>query len=365
MSTRFFPGALLALAISGLMPVDVTYAATNTCYWGSGTGPINYVANVGALFVPRDAKIGDPIGPIDQAFIESGKGLSIHCVTDGTRLTFNAAATTAPVPGPSPRILGMDTNGTLLQTNIAGVGALIKFGTPYDGLTNGFWKLSGPDSSVPFDGYIDFSTPFVLQHSVLRGAITLVKTGTIGRGMQQLDSGRELVNASFTGIPNAFGLALSGSVTQAECSLSANPVSADPVKLGDWSTLEFTGEGHTTDAVPFTIALNSCISDPLVGGTVTYAHIRLEPTAGSRTIDAGKGLFSLGGSSSAKGVGIQILGRDALTPVALEADVVQGAIPATGGMLLEYNARYYQTGPSSNVEAGSAEGALAFTITYK
>ncbi|MFW0758945.1 fimbrial protein [Pseudomonas sp. H11T01] len=365
MSIRLFPGVLFTLAASGLMPFSAAYAVTNTCYWGGGTGPIRYVANVGALSIPRDAKVGDPIGPIDQPFIQGAGGLSINCVTDGTRLTFNASATAAPVPGPIPRRNGMDINGTLLQTNIAGVGALIKFGRPYDGLTNGFWKLSGPDSTVPFDGYIDFSTPFVLQHSVLHGAITLVKTGPIGRGMQPLDSGRELVNASFTGVPNAFGLALSGSVTQAECTLSVNPVSADPVKLGDWTTSKFTAEGDTTDPVPFTIALNSCISDPLPGGTVTNAHIRLEPTAGSTTLDAGKGLFSLGGSSTAQGVGIQILGGDALTPVALGTDVVQGAIPATGGMLLEFNARFYQTGPTGDVAAGSAEGALAFTITYK
>lgn len=365
MSIRLFPGVLFTLAASGLMPFSAAYGASNTCYWGSGTGPIRYVANVGALYVPRDAKVGDPIGPIEQPFLQGGAGVSIHCETDGTRLTFNASATAAPVPGPIPRRNGMDVNGTLLQTNIAGVGAMIKFGSPYDGLTNGFWKLNGPDSTVPFDGYIDFSTPFVLQHSVLRGAITLVKTGPIGRGMQPLESGNELVKASFTGVPNAFGLALSGSVTQAECTLSANPVSADPVKLGDWSTSQFTGEGDTTDPVPFTIALNSCVSDPLPGGTVTHAHIRLEPTAGSTTLDAGLGLFSLGGSSTAQGVGIQILGRDALTPVALETDVLQGAIPATGGMLLEFNALFYQTGPTRDVAAGSAEGALAFTITYK
>jgi type 1 fimbria pilin len=365
MSIRFFPGVLVTLAASGLMPLGATYAATHTCYWGGGAGPIRYVANVGALYVPRDAKVGDPIGPIDQPFIQGAGGLSINCVTDGSRLTFSASLTTAPVPGPIPGMNGMNMHGALLQTNIAGVGARIRFGSPYDGLTNGYWKLNSPDSTVPFDGYIDFNTPFVLQHSVLRGAITLVKTGPIGRGMQPLDSGRELVNASFTGVPNAFGLALSGSVTQAECTLSANPVSADPVKLGNWSTSKFTGEGDATDPVPFSIALNSCISDPLPGGTVTNAHIRLEPTAGSRTLDAGKGLFSLGGSSTAQGVGIQILGRDAFTPVALDSEVFQGAIPATGGMLLEFNARYYQTGPTSNVVAGSAEGALGFTITYK
>lgn len=367
MSIRIFPGVLFTLAASGLMPFSATYAASNTCYWGIGTGPGRYLADVGALYVPRDAQVGDPIGPIDKSFISgSGGGGSVFCVNDGSvRLTFNASSAVAPVPGPIPRRNGMETSGALLQTNIEGVGARISFGSPYDGLTTGFWKLTGPDSSVPFDGYIDFSTPFVLQHGVLRGTVTLVKTGPIGRGMQSLDSGRELVNGSFTGVPNAFGLALSGSVTQAECTLSANPVSADPVNLGEWSDSEFTGEGHTTDAVPFTIALNSCISDPLPGGTVTNAHIRLEPTAGSTTLDAGLGLFSLGGSSTARGVGIQVLGRDALTPVALETDVLQGAIPATGGMLLEFNARYYQTGPTSNIMAGSAEGALAFTITYK
>lgn len=366
MSIRLFPGVLFTLAAIGLMPLSAAYAA-NTCYWRDGTGTtIRYVADVGALYVPRDAQVGDPIGP-DKTFLLSGGGQSVYCVNEGTGtvLTFNASSAVAPVPGPIPRRNGMETSGAVLQTNIEGVGARIRLGSPYDGFTNGYWKLTGPDSWVPFDGYIDFSTPFVLQHSVLRGTVTLVKTGPIGRGMQSLDSGRGLVIASFSGVPNAFGVALSGSVTQAECTLSANPVSADPVNLGEWSDSEFTGEGHTTDAVPFTIALNSCISDPLPGGTVTNAHIRLDPTAGSTTLDAGLGLFSLGGSSTAQGIGIQVLGRDALTPVALGADVLQGAIPATGGMLLEFNARYYQTGPTSNIVAGSAEGALAFTITYK
>lgn len=54
-----------------------------------------------------------------------------------------------------------------------------------------------------------------------------------------------------------------------------------------------------------------------------------------------------------------------MTPVALESDVVQGVIPASGGMLLEFNARYYQTGPAADVSAGSADASLAFTITYK
>ncbi|MEB2621284.1 fimbrial protein [Pseudomonas sp. YuFO8] len=365
MSIRLFPGVLFTLAASGLTPFGAAYAASNTCYWGGASGPIRYVADVGALYIPRDAKVGDPIGPIERSFRQGGSGLTIHCENTDGRLTFKASANAAPVSGPIPRLNGMDMRGTLLQTNIPGVGAQITFGTPYDGRTNGFWKLSGPDRTVPFEGYIDFSTPFVLQHSVLQGTVTLVKTATIGRGTHTLESGNELVKASFTGVPNAFGLALSGSVTQAECSLSALPVSADPVKLGDWPTSRFKGEGETTDPVPFSINLNSCISDPLPGGTVTTAHIRLEPTAGSTTVDTRRGLFSLGGSSTAKGIGIQILKDDAQTPVELEADVAQGVIPVTGGMQLKFNARYYQTAPTKDVVAGSADGSLAFTITYK
>ncbi|CAI8908872.1 major type 1 subunit fimbrin (pilin) [Pseudomonas sp. IT-P258] len=365
MSIRILPGLLLALTAIGLMPLEDAHAA-GSCSWGGSAGPIRYVANVGSLYIPRDAQVGDPIGPVDQPFTVTGGGLSIHCMTDGlTRLTFNADSAAAPVPGPVPIKNGRRTLGALLQTNIAGVAAQISLGSPYDGITPGYWKISGPDSSVPFSGYIDFNTPFTLQHTLLRGVVTLIKTGPIGKGVQPLDTGHELVKASFSDIPDAFSLALSGSVTQAECTLSANPVSADPVKLGDWSTAQFTGQGDTTDPVPFSIALNSCISDPLPGGTVTTAHIRLEPMAGSTTIDANLGLFSLGSGSTAKGVGIQILGRDATTPVMLNTDVMQGTIPASGGMLLEFNALYYQTGATADVSPGSADASLAFTITYK
>ena len=365
MPIKLMPSVLFALAASGLLPLGTTYAATNTCYWGTGTGPIRYIADVGALYVPRDAQIGDPIGPIERQFYSSGGASSIYCATDGAvRLQFSARSAVPTVAGPISRQSGM-TTGALLQTNIIGVGALIKFDSPYDGFTPGFWKLDSPDSSVPFDAFIDFPTNVHLQHSLLRSTITLIKTAEIAPGMQSLDSSKELVKGSFTGIPNAFGVTLNGSVTRAECTLSANPVSADPVKLGDWPNTEFIGEGHTSVAVPFTIALNACMSDPSAGGTVTYAHIRLEPTAGSVTLDANLGLMSLMAGSSAEGIGIQILGRDALTPVTLETDVLQGAIPSTGGMMLEFNARYYQTAPATAVVAGSAEGALGFTITYK
>ena len=363
-SARIFQPMLLALAVTSLMPWDTAYAADrnndNTCFWGSDNGRIRYEPDVGALYVARDARVGDVIGPGPRSFTLGGNGSSVWCrLTDpqNYRLTLDVAASVPPVPVSPWR--------NVLTTNIPGVGALITFGGNYDGSHPQLWRLNTRDSTVPFDAYIDWFLPTSLQHSVLRGTVTLIKTGPIDPGRHMLDSGREMLSVSFTNVPNAMGLYLAGSVTQAECSLSANPVSADPVELGDWPHSHFTGEDQTTDPVSFTIALNSCMSDPLPGGTVTHANIRLDPTAGSRTLDAAQGIFSLGNGSTAQGVGIQILGPDALTPVALGSEVVQGAIPPSGGMLLEFNARYYQTAPTRDIRAGSAGGALGFTITYK
>lgn len=366
MSIRLFRRILFALAVSGLMPLSTAYAI-NTCYWSGGTGPVHYLAEVGALYIARDARVGDPIGPVERPFVIPNEGSGVHCILDdlGNRLTVDVSARVPLAPGLLSSMSGMNRSGTVLTTNIDGVGAVIKFGRPYDGSITGFWILNSPDSTAPFNGYIDFQTPYAVTHNVWNGTITLIKTAPIAPGVHTLDSGREMVSVSFTGIPNAMGLSLNGSVTQAECSLSANPVSADPVELGDWPHSHFTGEGQTTDPVPFTIALNHCRSDSLPGGTVTHANIRLDPTAGSETLDAAQGIFSLGNGSTAQGVGIQILGSDALTPVALGSEVVQGAIPPSGGMLLEFHARYYQTAPARGIRAGSAGGALGFTITYK
>jgi type 1 fimbria pilin len=83
------------------------------------------------------------------------------------------------------------------------------------------------------------------------------------------------------------------------------------VDLGAWNLSDFTAIGHTTDAQPFSITLNSCVTDArLPAQTVTYAHIRLDPTAGSTLYDASAGQFTLGTGSTAKGVVLQILHDD-------------------------------------------------------
>lgn len=362
MSNRYVPRALLAVALGALLPSGAVYAVDD-CYWSpSGpAGPMRYVIDVGSVFVPRDAKIGDTIGQAEKYFILSGGGPAIFCQNETPkRLTFNATATAASVP--LPATFGFAATGMVVRTNIPGVGVRIKLGGPYDGTGDGDWIPNSPDAVLPFDAYNDSYIPFTKQYSVLKGWFTLIKTADIDPGRHTLDSANELFRAAFTSIPYGWGIALGGAVTRAECTLSANPVSADPVQLGEWPTDAFSGAGSTTRATPFNLSLNACISDPASGGTQTSAYLRLEPTAGSSIVDASQGLFSLGQGATAKGVAIQVLNADAVTPLPLQTDISQGAIPVSGAMLLPLSARYYQTGP---VTAGSANGALAFTITYK
>lgn len=362
MFNKFFSMALPVLVLGTLVPTTNAHAIEG-CRWGRGNGPVHFVAEAGTLFVPRDAKIGETIGQFEKSFITTGFGNIIYCLNEHNTLLEFSTRATAPIapalPAGRHRMLPL---GSVVQTNIPGVGATIRLDSPYDGITRGNWKLISPDSTMPFSAYNDEISTGSLQYSYLAGWITLIKTGEIAPGTHRLDTSNELFQAQFTNIPYAWGVALTGSVTRAECTLSANPVSADPVELGEWTTDSFTGTGATTQPTAFNIALNACVSDPATDGTQTTAYLRLEPTAGSSIVDADQGLFSLGNGATAKGVAIQLLKSDGSTPVPLASDISQGAIPVSGSLLLQFSARYYQTGA---VKAGSASGALAFTITYK
>ncbi|CAI8722556.1 fimbrial protein [Pseudomonas sp. IT-P4] len=202
----------------------------------------------------------------------------------------------------------------------------------------------------------------LLSFTRLESYITLIKTADIAPGPQTLD-GRELFSGTFTGIPGkAFGVGLTGTVTQAHC--GSSKVSADPVPLGDWNKDDFTGPGYVTAAVPFNITLSSCIADDL-NINIATATIHLDGAGGSMPVTpAIPGVFSLTTDSTAKGIGIQILKGDGMTPVALSTEVPLQRI-TSGDTVLDFTARYYQTDASRDVMPGDAKGALFFTITYQ
>jgi type 1 fimbria pilin len=267
-----------------------------------------------------------------------------------------------PLVANPPPVNGEDVTGHVLQTNITNVGAIISVNDGFDGFGKRDFIADNPRQRVPFAGTQtqDMLVYFELRN--MRQKITLVKLGPIAPGVHTFSG--DWFSGTFQDIGYAFGSAITGTVVQSQCTLAANPVSADPVQLGEWESSDFTGAGYGTAPVDFTITLNNCVSDPNQGDPwrVATAHIRLEGANGSAPLPGTDGLFSLSSDSTAAGVGIQILRDDGATPIPLLRDVPVTAIQPSGDTVLPFTARLLQTGP---VTPGIAKGSLNFTITYQ
>jgi type 1 fimbria pilin len=348
------------LATSCMPPL----AMASNCTWNTGVPTMmSFQRNIGTLYVPRDARIGTVIGTVDvNQSTSNNAGQVVECRNDGTkRLDFHARATAPIFPGLLDPINGEDVTGKVLQTNILGVGVRVKLGFPLSG---------GPDNSfipigvatVLYDGFNDKNLLTPIRLSNLSNRITLVKTGPVAPGHHSLD-GRELFSGHISDLGKVFGYGVIGNIVTAQCSVGANPVSADPVELGEWDKADFTGPGYTTTPVPFKITLSRCETGT-GGGFVAKAYIRLDGILGSVPIGATTdGIFSLTSDSGAKGIGIQILdNHGAPVELATQAPVIP-IVP--GETELKFKARFYQTEPSTAVRPGLAKGALNFTITYQ
>ncbi len=121
--------------------------------------------------------------------------------------------------------------------------------------------------------------------------------------------------------------------------------------------------GYTTTAIPFSITLNDCEADAS-NANIATATIQFEDASAAPVPPSVPGVFGLSPDSTAQGIGIQILKSDGTTPVELNTPVPLIPISASG-TVLDFTARFYQTGPSRDVRPGIAKGALNFTLTYR
>lgn len=355
--TTMIPAAL-ALFNSG--------EAMAICEWMHGVpGELEHNLRLQPVWVPRDAPIGSVIGQADVRYnLPNEAGLILVCNNvNGTEyLTAQVLNTQPIVTSPLPPVAGEDLTGRVLETGVDGVGIHVRLDWPYTGsggIPQNYWNAS-TWHSVPWQGYSNHRTgPTGIQMSNLRAFITLIKTGPIAPGPHSFN-GVQLFSGSYDTIGSVLRYHLHGTVTAAQCSLKADAVNPDPVALGNHDVKDFTSPGHTTAPVTFEIRLNDCDDDP--SGASARAHIRMEATQGSTTLDPDLGLFSLSSGSGASGLGIQVLHEDGITPVRLDDDVpVTPLVP--GETYLKFQARYYQTAPS--VTPGQANGALNFTVTYR
>jgi type 1 fimbria pilin len=357
---------VIAIGQTSLAMADPARQWPEACAWSVGQGMKHHRRDLGTLYVPRDAKVGTVIGSIDSRHATyDPAGYRIQCMNRGNVLLEWDARATAPIfPGPLDPINGEDVTGKILQTNIPGVGVRIKLNFPFNGIAdNSFHPVGGP-ATVPYYAVNDHKRLLTyISISFLNNSITLVKTGPLPAGAHQLN-GSELFSGTLSDLGKVITFGLTGTIIQAQCSVSGNPVSADPVQLGEWDTTDFTGPGYTTTAVPFTVTLSACETDTS-GEFEAMANIRLDGVRGSMPVGpTSSGVFSLTSDSDAQGMGIQILKSDGITPMALSEEVPLIAI-SPGNTVLGFNARFYQTGASHAVRPGIAKGALSFTVTYK
>jgi major type 1 subunit fimbrin (pilin) len=131
------------------------------------------------------------------------------------------------------------------------------------------------------------------------------------------------------------------------------------VKLGTHSSTEagLASIGGTTQAVGFNVKLNNC---PAGMNSIQY---RIEPA--TPVVNSAQSVVALDGSSSASGVGVQLLNAAGTAAAPLSTTTFQtfsGYNNATGGSYtIPFQARYFRTG---NITPGTANTSMTFTMQY-
>ncbi|MDD1014984.1 fimbrial protein [Pseudomonas rubra] len=273
-------------------------------------------------------------------------------------VTFQVTTPLAPIHG-SPLV---DPGEVLLRTPIPGIGLVMNARLSADGslvYTPGTGRLG---SGVPHTVSHIRSDRLVSMRDLDYG-IRLIKIGPVQPGHHFLNGTTVMQIASDRNGPLMDVVISQGSVGVAQCSLPAAPGNQIRVPMGTWTPSDFAGEGAGTQHRAFRIALNDCtygVSDPHAPGV--YAHMRLDPRNGSTVIDAPRGILGLSSDSTASGVGVQVLKSD-LTPLALLEELPIERV-GFGTTWLDLAARYIQAG-ADRPDAGTANAAAGFTITYK
>ena len=131
---------------------------------------------------------------------------------------------------------------------------------------------------------------------------------------------------------------------------------AVPVAMGDdYQLQDFDKAGATPRKVRFSIGLNQCQAGIK---KITYS---LKAT--TSVIDAANGIVALNSSSTAAGIGLQLL-NDAGQPIALDTTYPFDAFTTTDTHFqIPLSAAYYRL-PTGDLKAGSANTDVTFIVNY-
>ncbi|WP_244827284.1 fimbrial protein [Caballeronia sp. TF1N1] len=307
------------------------------------------------ISVPRDLPVGAILAPWSITSMVNYVCTMSTTSGSGMYSKLNVAwpkssVTIASTPGP-----GL-ASYTVLQTNVPGVGMAIAFdGEPSSCGGVDWLDVVSPSVRAPYVGWTCTAVGSNLKNYG-RWAVALVKTGVVSAagvlGAQTLASSSSMINF----VPDSPGTTPFYLIVPAVTVVPLTCQTPDvPVPLGTHFPVEMASVGATTAAVPFNISLNNC---PSGMNGVLY---EIDPT--TSVLNSSQSVVALNGSSSATGVGVQLLdGSGAVFPLST-TKAFSGYNSSTGGSyVIPMKARYYRTG---TVTPGPANTSMILTMTYQ
>ncbi|TBN40716.1 fimbrial protein [Pseudomonas sp. BGI-2] len=330
-----------------------------TCTSSSNAWP---TFDVGANYVPRNAPVGSVIGVYHRSFHHSQ---DLYCKKNDTFEVLINGSVVSGITMPSVDDGDYNIKATIVKTNIPGVGIIVRS----QGLLGAASVFETIPSNFPYP-------PFNLKAKGAFGIppgwwteFTLVKiSNDIPMGASNLTSPYSIVKYMSNG-ENVTSIFVTGSVVRSECSL---PASARIIKvpMGNIERRQFKGKGSKTETNEFQIPLTDCTAGTYPNQSWNFyqnsnATLLLESAKGSTMIDPANGILGLTSDSTAKGVAVQVLHKDGITPMPLGIPTPITKVK-DGSMSLILKARYIQTSDSATgPEPGIANASANFTLTYK
>ncbi|MCE0915835.1 MULTISPECIES: fimbrial protein [Pseudomonas] len=345
----------------GFASMALLHSGTAFSYCTGGGEEVYLTFNMGTQYVPRDAPVGSVIGTANMSYVYRPDNPWNCGASDEWDVRFSD---NFPVVNgiQLPSMESGISTATIVKTNVPGVGLVVS--------SEPLKKYNVSSGSPPYVPYKTRLTGWVTQHTSATAKFTLVKISqAIPAGSSKIENPYSTI--SYWSYRRKHSIFLVGTVVRSECSIEGNAQAYIEVPMGTIGRNVFKGKDSYTQSNDVLIPLTNCTpgSYPANQGWNYYqnanAWLRLDGAKGSTIVDAGRGLLGLTPESTAKGVAVQVLRKDGVTPLPLGQAVAISRL-SSGNMNIELKARYIQTSDSSlGPEPGSANARAAFTVTYK
>jgi major type 1 subunit fimbrin (pilin) len=345
-------GSVLVRVLALISLMMGSTSAWATCSGGNQTFTLNLPSSVS---VPRDA----PNGTLLTPFVESAAIPNLWRCDWPASEWYGVRAQVAPAFSTNSGQTYSDGNGTytVWNTNVPGVGIAIRRNLYVDTTTcewHGGWRGWGNIAGSWLG--IACGPPFH-AHSGNAGAqvaVALVKTGTVSAGGTIGGTVAQVAPVDGNTLP---GLANNYSITNVAIIPMLCTTPDVLVDLGRHVASSFTnGIGSVTPAIGFDVRLTGC--------SAGLVRIRYRVDAMTAILNSSQSVVALDGSSSATGVGVQLLdGNGAVFPLATYRTLSGYSAAAGGDYAVALKARYFQTG--ATVGPGPANTSMTFTMSYE